>query len=72
MSAADFFRSLPFRTAALLLIFTGSVAAAPKLRLSDTAVGPYSIAMGANGSTQVIEAWNAGDGALSLGLSSSA
>lgn len=71
MSAADFFRSLPFRTAALLLIFTGSVAAAPKLRLSDTAVGPYSIAMGANGSTQVIEAWNAGDGALSLGLSSS-
>ncbi len=72
MSPADFFRSLPFRTAALLLISIGSVAAAPKLRLSDTAVGPYSIATGANGSTQVIEAWNAGDGALSLSLSSSA
>jgi uncharacterized protein (TIGR03437 family) len=71
MSVAGFFRSLPFRMSALLLISIGSAAAAPKLRLSDTAVGPYSIALGANGSTQIIEAWNAGDGALSLDLSSS-
>lgn len=72
MSARDFLRSLPFRAAALLLISISSVAAAPKLRLSGTAIGPYSIAAGANGSTQNIEAWNAGDGALSLSVGSSA
>ncbi len=71
MSARDFFESLPFRAVALLLILMSSAAAAPKLRLSETAVGPYSIAVGANGATQTIEAWNAGDGSLSLQLSSS-
>jgi uncharacterized protein (TIGR03437 family) len=71
MSARDFFRSLPFRAVALFLIAASGAAAAPKLRLSETAVGPYSIATGANGATQTVEAWNAGDGALALQLSSS-
>ena len=36
------------------------------LRLVTTTVGPVSIAPGANGSTQVVEAYNAGDGSLTL------
>jgi uncharacterized protein (TIGR03437 family) len=42
------------------------------LRLSSSAVGPYSIAIGSNGAPQTVEAWNAGDGSLSLQVSSSA
>ena len=41
------------------------------LRLVSTTVGPASIAVGANGPTQVVEAYNAGDGTLSLTVSSS-
>jgi uncharacterized protein (TIGR03437 family) len=55
----------------LLLSLCGSLAAAPKLRLSSSAIGPYSIAVGANGAAQTAEAWNAGDGSLSLQVSSS-
>lgn len=43
--------------------------ASPKLRLTNTAVGPVSIAVGANGATQVVEAFNAGDGTLAPVLS---
>jgi uncharacterized protein (TIGR03437 family) len=50
----------------------GSLAAAPMLRLSSSVIGPYSIATGANGAPQTVEAWNAGDGSLSLQVSSSA
>ncbi|MGE5568302.1 MAG: hypothetical protein ACM3S5_04615 [Rhodospirillales bacterium] len=60
------------RTAALFLIFIGAAAAAPKLRLTHTAIGPYSIARGHNGSPQYVDVWNAGDGQFSLSLSSSA
>lgn len=45
---------------------------APKLRLSSAAAGPFSIAQGQNGATQTIDAFNAGDGELSLSVSSSA
>lgn len=45
---------------------------APKLRLSSAAAGPFSIAQGQNGTTQTIDAFNAGDGDLSLSVSSSA
>lgn len=48
-----------------------ALAAAPMLRLSSTTVGPVSIAVGAAGSPQTIEAFNAGDGALNLQVSSS-
>ncbi len=44
---------------------------APKLRLSSAAAGPFSIAQGQNGATQTIDAFNAGDGDLSLSVSSS-
>ena len=53
------------RVAALLSSLFGSLVAAPKLRLSTSTIGPYSIAVGANGAVQTLEAWNAGDGALS-------
>ncbi len=46
-------------------------AAAPKLRLTETTVGPVSIAAGQNGAARTVEAYNAGDGALALSVSSS-
>lgn len=46
--------------------------AAPKLRLSTAAVGPISIATGAAGAAQTVEAYNAGDGALALRVAGSA
>lgn len=65
-------RNPSLRATVLLLSLFGSLAAAPKLRLGTSTIGPYSIAVGANGSPQTVEAWNAGDGALSLQVSSSA
>ncbi|MBI4874421.1 MAG: hypothetical protein HY822_07300 [Acidobacteria bacterium] len=47
------------------------LAAAPKLRLNETAVGPVSVAQGANGPARTLEAYNAGDGTLSLTVASS-
>jgi uncharacterized protein (TIGR03437 family) len=46
--------------------------AAPKLRLSTAALGPFSIAQGSNGSQQMLDAYNDGDGALSISVSTSA
>ncbi|MBI2686363.1 MAG: hypothetical protein HYX27_08610 [Acidobacteria bacterium] len=46
--------------------------AAPALRLSDTTIGPVSIAAGQNGPARSIEMTNAGDGALNVTLQSSA
>jgi uncharacterized protein (TIGR03437 family) len=66
-------------SAARLLIFTSFAAlfasqgfAEPKLRLSTAALGPLSIAVGSNGQQQVVEAYNAGDGNLSLTVAASA
>ena len=42
------------------------------LRLATAAVGPVSVAAGAAGPSQTVEAYNAGDGSLSLSLASSA
>ena len=52
-------------TALLLSSLCGGVSAAPKLRLASATFGPYSIALGANGASQTVEVYNAGDGALS-------
>jgi uncharacterized protein (TIGR03437 family) len=41
------------------------------LRLASATIGPVSIAAGANGPAQVVEAYNAGDGALNLAVQSS-
>jgi len=61
--------------AAACCLFTGllaaQAAAAPKLRLVSATVGPLSIAQGTNGSTQTVEAYNAGTGTLSLTAASS-
>ena len=46
--------------------------AAPALRLSDTTIGPVSIAAGQNGPVRSVEFTNAGDGALNVTLRSSA
>jgi uncharacterized protein (TIGR03437 family) len=56
---------------AIVFLLPGLLSAAPKLRLSASTVGPVSIAQGTNGATQTVEAYNAGDGALSLALKSS-
>ncbi len=59
--------------AILLTILTGlALNAAPKLRLSATTVGPISVTQGANPASRFIEAFNAGDGNLSLQYASSA
>jgi uncharacterized protein (TIGR03437 family) len=49
-----------------LFLVSGTLHAMPQLRLSNASVGPISIAVGQNGPRQLIEAWNAGDGSLSL------
>src|SRR5207248_11033051 len=55
-----------FRVLVALSLFSGLAGAAPKLRLTASTLGPLSIAQGANGATQTVEAYNAGDGSLSL------
>ncbi len=64
------FRSLWLGTLAILVCMPAE--AAPKLRLTNTVVGPVSIAAGANGPAQVVEAYNEGDGSLNLSVSASA
>lgn len=46
--------------------------AEPILRLTTAAVGPLSVPVGADGPDQIIEAYNIGDGALNLTVSSNA
>jgi uncharacterized protein (TIGR03437 family) len=48
-----------------------SAYAAPTLRLTNTAVGPISIAAGGTAAAPLVEAYNAGDGSLSLSAQSS-
>lgn len=57
------------RFASLLFLsvsFSALIHAAPTLRLASSTVGPVSIATGANGSAQIVEAYNAGTGTLNL------
>jgi uncharacterized protein (TIGR03437 family) len=58
--------------ALLLVTVTGTLSAAPKLRLSGTAIGPLVVATGTNPDPQSVEAFNAGDGELSLSVTSNA
>jgi uncharacterized protein (TIGR03437 family) len=57
--------------AAAGFLCTAGLHAAPRLRLVSSTVGPISIAQGANGSPQTVEAYNALDGSLNLSLTSS-
>ena len=59
------------RLLGIVVLFAGVAAAAPKLRLSASTVGPVSVAQGANGATQTVEAYNTGDGSLNLAASAS-
>jgi uncharacterized protein (TIGR03437 family) len=54
------------RAALVPLGFATLLHAAPMLRLATTAVVPVPLPAGANGGTQIVEAYNAGDGSLSL------
>ena len=56
---------------AAAFLFAAGLQAAPRLRLVSSTVGPVSIALGANGTLQTVEAYNALDGSLNLSLSSS-
>ena len=55
----------------LFVGFGAILSAAPKLRLTTSAVGPISIVEGQNGPLQVVEAYNAGDGNLTIAAASS-
>jgi uncharacterized protein (TIGR03437 family) len=55
-----------------MLIGAACLNAAPRLRLSGTALGPYSIVVGTNGSSQTVAVTNIGDGTLKLSVTSSA
>jgi uncharacterized protein (TIGR03437 family) len=56
--------------AAAGFLCAAGLSAAPRLRLVSSTLGPVSIAQGANGSSQTVEAYNALDGSLNLSLSS--
>ncbi len=64
------FRFLAAVSASFVLV--SCMQAAPILRLTQTAVGPVSIAAGASAAGPVVEAYNVGDGSLSLSAQSSA
>src|SRR5687767_12546552 len=53
-------------------LLSSKLIAAPQLRLSQTAVGPLSVAAGASTTAPSVDASNIGDGSLNLSLSSSA
>jgi uncharacterized protein (TIGR03437 family) len=59
------------RAALVPLGFATLLQAAPMLRLVNTAVVPVPLPAGTNGGTQIVEAYNAGDGVLSLSNPSS-
>jgi uncharacterized protein (TIGR03437 family) len=54
----------------VLLLLASTGWAAPQLRLAQTAIGPLSVAQGANAGAQVVFANNIGDGNLNLRLTS--
>jgi len=60
------------RGTCIFLLAAATALAAPKLRLGTTVVGPVSVAAGGIAATQTVEAFNTGDGALSLTVSASA
>lgn len=56
----------------LAILFAQFAFGAPQLRLSQTALGPIGVAVGANATSATVDAVNAGDGTLKLQVSSSA
>jgi uncharacterized protein (TIGR03437 family) len=64
-------RSVLIAASATCMLGSSILSAAPRLRLVKSTIGPLSIAQAANGATQTVEAYNAGDSSLNLTLSSS-
>ena len=64
---------MPNRLSLALLVLSSAQfgLAAPQLRLSQTAVGPLSVATGNNAPAVAVDAVNAGDGNLNLAVTSS-
>jgi uncharacterized protein (TIGR03437 family) len=60
------------RTLLMTCLATALLSAAPALRLSETTIGPVSIAAGQNGPSRSVEFFNVGDGTLNITLQSSA
>jgi uncharacterized protein (TIGR03437 family) len=58
------------RSAVLCVLCAAVALATPKLRLQTTTVGPIFVNAGQNGTQQSVEAYNAGDGTLSLTVTS--
>jgi len=54
------------------LAFTATLSAAPQLVLSSASVGPIHVFPGSNGTTQAVQAQNAGTGMLNLSATASA
>ena len=61
-------RFLTFFPLLTIFSFAPALNAAPKLRLTSATVGPVTAAAGSNGPAQTVEAYNAGDGNLSLSV----
>ena len=55
-----------------MLVSAACLSAAPRLRLDGTALGPYSVAVGADGPQQTVKVSNIGDGAFNFTVTSSA
>ena len=56
----------------LFLTFTSVLCATPRLGLSTSTLGPINIATGSNGPAQTVQAYNLGDGSLTLTATASA
>ncbi len=63
-------RFVPFLVLPILCLFTASLSATPRLSLTSSSV-TVPVVQGSNGPTQEIDAFNIGDGTLSLTASSS-
>jgi uncharacterized protein (TIGR03437 family) len=66
------FSSKAISTTVLFLTFSSVLCATPRLGLSTTTIGPINIATGSNGPGQTVQAYNYGDGSLTLTATSSA
>lgn len=63
-------KPLAWLLALMPIAFADSAFAQAKLRLTDTSLGPISVATGSNGTTQTVEAYNLGSGSLTLTFAS--
>ncbi len=63
-------KQIVFSLGLISVLFAPSAFGQAKLRLSDTTLGPISVATGSNGQAQTVEAYNLGSGSLALTFTS--